>query len=739
MISGINISVLLDSHGQLWIGTYGQGLMRFQDGRIDMLSAPSALPHNNVLYLFDDGEDDIWVGTQGGLLRLSPSAATTITTGDGAPQSINTIYQDPRGPLYVTALNGRLFQVLQQKLIPVPLPGGLDALPIRNVFRDSHGTLWMGTDGQGVARLTGTGAVRYTIKQGLVNDFVRAFCEDRDGSIWIGTDGGLSRFRDGKFQNFNTDTGLAYSSIRQLLLDRRRNLWIGTDGGLDRFSSGAFTSDPLLGRLRGLKIWSIYEDADEGLWIGTHGAGLFLLKGGRLAQFTTGQGLPSNKIHFVTEDAQGNLWMSTPSGIVSVSRHDLEVLPEDSLDKLAVRVYGTSAGLSTNQMNGGVQPAGARASSGELWFPSAQGAVRMKPNVPNWGGAPPVLVEQVLADNEPVPFNAGVRLDPGAGNLEVHYTAIRLRSPERTRFKYRMEGFDSDWTDAGLRRVAYYTNLPPGNYRFHVIAYEIDEPRHTSEQLLNIQWRPHFYQAEWFLGLCAIIAITAGWGVYRLHLRNIRQRFTAVLDERNRLAREMHDTLIQGCVGVSALLEAASTAQGVSSSISNELLDRARHEVRAAVDEARAAVWNLRNSSSGGQDVVKTVSRLAQQISVETGIPVEFSSSGTPAPLGAECEWSLLMIIREALQNAIRHARPRNLSLLLSFDAGIVDVKIEDDGCGFQPRPGSSSNGPHYGIIGMRERAEKLGGRFLLSSAPGKGTQVHLSIPLTRPAQQAAR
>jgi signal transduction histidine kinase len=302
-----------------------------------------------------------------------------------------------------------------------------------------------------------------------------------------------------------------------------------------------------------------------------------------------------------------------------------------------------------------------------------------------------------------------------------------------------MEGFDHDWTDAGLRRVAYYTNLPPGNYRFHVVAYEIDDPRHTSEQILSIQLRPHFYQAQWFLALCGIVALALAWGSYRLHLRNIRQRFTAVLDERNRLAREMHDTLIQGCVGVSALLEAASSALGVSSRISNELLDRARSEVRTAVDEARAAVWDLRNTSKRGQDVVKTVSRLVQQMTTEAGIPLKFSSSGTPVALGAECEWSLLMIIREALQNAIRHARPTSLSVVLDFCDERLCVDIEDDGCGFQPVPGSSPNGGHFGLIGMRERAQRLGGEFVVASLPGSGTQVHLRIPLAASGHRVAR
>jgi ligand-binding sensor domain-containing protein len=305
---------------------------------------------------------------------LSPSAASTITTADGAPQSINTIYQDPRGELFVTALNGKLFRVARQTLAPVPLPAPLGRMAVRNLFRDSHGMLWIGTDGQGVARIDAGRIGRYTMKQGLVNDFIRAFCEDREGGLWIGTDGGLSRFNQGAFQNFDVKHGLVYQSIRALLLDRGGDLWVATDGGLSRMRAGRFVDDPALKRLRGQKVWSLYEDAEGKLWIGTHGAGLFLFKDGAMAQFTTKAGLPSNKIHFIIEDAQGSLWMSGPSGIVAVSRREIESLSGQSTGQLAVRVYSAAEGLSTNQMNGGVQPAGAMLASVEMWFPSAKGA-----------------------------------------------------------------------------------------------------------------------------------------------------------------------------------------------------------------------------------------------------------------------------------------------------------------------------------------------------------------------------
>jgi len=740
ILSDLNISVLRESrNGQLWVGSYGQGLLRYTAGRFVKFSAPSMLPHNNVLALFEDGEDDVWVGTQGGLLRLSPSVASTITAADGAPQSINSIYADAGGELLVAALNGQLFRVARQTLIPVRLPASVSRVSVRNVFRDSHGVLWVGTDGQGIAAISEAGVIRYTTKQGLVSDFTRAFCEDRDGNLWIGSDSGLSRFSRGAFQNFKTENGLVYNSIRALLPDRSGSLWVATDGGLSRLRAGAFVADPALEHLRGQKVWALHEDAEGKLWIGAHGAGLFLLNGGALTQFTTKVGLPSNKIHFIAEDSRGQLWMSGPSGVVAVARRELEAFAQQATGQLAVRVYSTAEGLSTNQMNGGVQPAGALLPSGTLWFPSTKGAVRIAAGSSDRRNAPPVLIEQVLADDQAVPFRNGPSLAPGRGKLEIHYTAIRLRSPDRIRFKYRMEGFDPDWTDAGQRRVAYYTNVPAGNYRFRVVAYEMDDPHNAAEQTLSVAWQPPFYKTAWFLALCALAALSFAWGAYRLHLRNMRQRFAAVLEERNRLAREMHDTLIQGCVGVSALLEAASSAQAVSPSISNELLDRARNEVRATVDEARLAVWNLRHSPGAG--LIAALAELARRSERESGIPVKCEITGAPLALSAEHaeraerERSLLMIIREALQNALRHAAPQQLSISLHFERHRLRVEIADDGCGFDAASlhsvNESADERHYGLLGMRERTEKLGGKFSLTSSHGGGTRVQLNIPLT--------
>ena len=245
------------------------------------------------------------------------------------------------------------------------------------------------------------------MKDGLGNDFVRAFCEDADGGVWIGTDGGVSHWRDGVFQTFKRSTGLVYSSIRMLLIDRTGTLWVATDGGVSWIRSGKLVADPTLDRLRGLRVWALHEDAAGGMWIGTQGAGLFLLKDGALTQFTIAHGLPSNKIHFIGEDRAGYLWLSGPSGVVSVSRADLETMRGNPARHLAVRIYGTPEGLNTNQMTGGVQSAGAITSAGDVWLPSTTGAVRVVPERPERRDNLSLVIGQLIADGQPVAASRG--------------------------------------------------------------------------------------------------------------------------------------------------------------------------------------------------------------------------------------------------------------------------------------------------------------------------------------------
>jgi signal transduction histidine kinase/ligand-binding sensor domain-containing protein len=711
-------SLRQDVEGTVWIGTIGEGMFRYRDGAFSRLTAPASLPGNTVLASFEDSERNTWIGTQTGLLRLSRTAVRTFSLPDAAGADFGTVYPDRDGTIWVTGT--QLFRLSGSLALPQHLPPPLDSVRVRNVFRDSSGVLWFGSDGQGAFRW-GKGSPQ------LVNNihpYIRAFAEDRDGAIWIGTDGGYFRWRAEGIDYYEL-----HQSIRAMRIDRDGDLWVGKDLGLSRLHQGKPAEDAITGRLRGLKVWAIHEDPEGGMWFGTRGSGLFRWKQGNIAVYTTARGMASNSIYQILEDRRGWLWMSGPNGISSVSRHDLDRMAQDPAWVPAVKLYGASDGLGTTQMYGGVQPAGCITAEGEIWFPSSEGPVRIGPDPQRPAGPPPMVINRVLADGRDVPASGALTLPPGDGKLEFHYSAIRLRSPERVRFKYKLEGFEEDWTEATSRRVALYTNVPPGPYRFRVVAFDMDQPRSTSEASLPIRWRPHFYRALWFYALCLVSLAAAVWVAHKMRMRQAHARFAAVLEERGRLAREMHDTLIQGCTGISVLLEAALSLKNSVPETKNQLLESARDQMRATIDEARQAVWNLRSTPATG-GIGQRLTETARQISRQSGVPIDCDTAGAPAALDPESGHHLLLVVREALNNAVRHGRPGRVSVRLEGERGDLRIRIQDDGCGFVPDTASQPGAAHYGIAGMRERIESLGGIFALDSAPGRGTGIEITLPL---------
>jgi len=721
-------SLLADRAGRLWIGSIGGGLLAYDAGRFTGITSPDSPPSSTVLALFEDNEGNIWAGMQTGLLRLSRTAMTTFPLPESANADFGTLYSDHDGSLWVAGT--RLYRINARHdaaaLVDPPLPG----VRVRQVFRDSTGALWIGTEGAGVFRSRGTGeTVQYTRRDGLVNDFVRAFLESRDGSIWIGTDEGISRWRNGVMDNYREPQGLAYFSIRALLCDSRGDVWIGTERGLSHWSHERFVTDSVTERLRPEKIWAIHEDRDGGLWFGTRGAGLFRHRQDQLVQLGTAQGLASNSIFQILEDAAGTFWLSGPNGISAVSRDDLNRAAEQRDFHPAVTLYGLSDGVEATQMYGGVQPAGALTSGDEVWFPSNRGPVRIMPSLARAESVPKVVIEGVVVDGREIPASSRLVVPPGEGKLQIDYSAVRLRSQERLRFRYMLEPFEHSWTDALRRRVAYYTNLPPGGYTFRVQAFEMNMPDSVTETSLAIEWRPHLYRTGWFLVLCGVALLMAVLATYRLRLRQVHARFAAVLEERNRVAREMHDTVIQGCASVSALLEAASIAPQNQES-RRELLDCARGQVRATVEEARRAVWNLRQSGRRSPEVGPLLEQIARQINPASLVPIHIGTSGRAVPLDPAVEHDILMVAREAVSNAVRHARPHEVRLQVDFEQDRIRMQVHDDGCGFDPQQVLISSGEHFGLVGMRERIERLGGRFAVRSSPGLGTDLTAEVPV---------
>lgn len=727
-------ALMLDSSQNLWVGTTA-GLLLYRDGRSTLFSAPDSLPDNQVSAIFEDSEHNLWFGTGNGLIRWSPTPVSTIhSEAKPADDNLRTVYRDRQGSIWVIAASGRTYELRNGRLATPRLPAAAQAYPARTVFEDSDGRFWIGTDGLGVVVVDHGKVTRYASSNGgPSNGFTTAFCEDRSRAVWIGTEGGLARFSGTapltRFHPLRAEfgpgfRGLPYATIRALLLDQADDLWIGTDGGLSRYHAGAFAFDPIIQQLRNRKVWAIYEDSHHAIWLGTRGDGLFRIGEGKLTQFTTANGLPSNYIYQVLGNAQDTLWLASPGGIFTTHSPG----PGES------RLYGTFDALAAGHLSGSIQPAGSASPTGDLWFPSTAGLVHLEPGRIASKAAPPVLIEDVIADGRHVALPSASSLGPGSGELEIHYTAVRLGSPEGIRFRYRLEGSDADWVEAVHERFAHYTNLHPGTYIFRVQAYDTSAPGRSTEASLQILWKPHFYQAWWFFVLLAAAAAGTVWQFHEARMQKVRLG-AAVLEERNRLAREMHDTFVQGCVGAFTMLDAAETFRPQSQPKAWELVERAREQVGNTIEEARQAIWNLRARSA--ESFGARLTELAHSMSRDSSIAIRLHIKGRPGGLAASIEDNILLVAREALVNSLRHAAPTRIDLDLHYTRNSLELKIIDNGCGFVPGPPDHAGGRHYGLVGMRERAEALGGSLYVNSVSHKGTVVGLKIPLNGKAEKS--
>jgi ligand-binding sensor domain-containing protein/signal transduction histidine kinase len=738
-VEGINGTVRVlrqTSDGSLWIGMIGQGIRLSAGNKFTEMTAPDSLPSNTVLNIFEDDEQNLWIGTQAGVLRLTKTPVRIVPLPHSEDSDFGTVYLDRDATLWVVSTD--VFRLHNGIADPYVFPG-LAHIPVRNVYRDRGGTMWVGTDGDGVARLDGNRITRFTVKDGLVNNFVRALLESRDGSMWIATDEGVSHLTPHGFTNYQMRDGLSYFSSRALLEDERGDIWIGTDRGLNHLHAGSFVHDAVTDALSQEKVWAIHEDPDGGLWFGTRNDGLYRWKQKMLNHYTTAQGLASNSIYQILEDAQGGFWISGPNGISLLNRHELDLAADNPSRRLSLTLYGVADEVETTQIYGGRQPSGCLGTQGDVWFPSNKGPIHILKDFAPPTSPPPVVINDVTVDGRSVPINGALTMAPGNSRLEISYAPILLHSQDGMRFRYRLDPFDKNWTDATFRRVASYTNLPAGKYTFHVAAFEVNDPQAVSEASLSVMQRPHFYRTAWFVACCVLLAGATIVGVYRFRLWQIRMRFEAVLDERSRLAREMHDTVIQGCASVSALLEAVASLGGSDGNrLTQDLVEHARTQVRSTIDEARQAVWNLRQQKPSENMFGPSLQRMAEQIGKESGVSIACELTGKPFVLNQFATHELMMMAREAVYNAVLHGKPSRIEIKVCFAKKDLTLEVRDNGSGFDPAVVQPNAERHYGLVGMKERVQSVGGRFKLISSAGKGTDVYIQIPKRVTAAQSA-
>lgn len=718
--------------GDLLVGTAG-GLCRMIDGRFTRLNPGDALSTSTILSLLEDLEGNLWIGTEsGGVNLLKDTKFTTYTVRNGLSNDlVKSIYGDQQGNTWIGTDGGGLNLLKDGKLSVYTTRDGLSSNVVLALFGDDAGNLWAGTP-DGLNRFSRGKFTNYTAADGLANNDVRSIHGDHRGNLWIGTRGGLTRIKDGVFRTFTEVDGLPNDLIATLYEDSKGNLWIGTFGGLGKLTNEEFTTFTNKDGLSSDAVISLYEDSDGTLWIGTNGGGLNRLKDGKLTAYTTRDGLLDDVVYRILEDGENNLWLSCRKGIFQIGKKALDEFASGKSASIAPVAYGTADGMMTRECSGGGDPAGWRGSDGKLWFPTIKGVAmidpgRMKTNAQ----APPVVIEQIRVNDQAISLNDRVELPPGTSRLDLYYTAPSFVAPEKVKFKYKLEGFDKDWIDSGTRRIAYYTNLRPGAYTFRVTASNNDGVWNETGAAFSLYLKPYFYQTYWFYAVCLFVLGLLAWLLFRLRVRAMQAQFGAVLGERTRIAREIHDNLAQELAGISVQLEVVARTMPSEAEAARTNLDRVRKQVRHGIAEARRYVWDLRSPTLESNDLPTALSETARRLTNETAIQAQVEVNGTFRPLPRLVEDNLLRIGQEAVNNAVRHAHPQRILVNLVFDAGRVRLSVQDDGQGFDNQLANNGQAGHFGLIGMRERAEQIGGTLSIHSSEGTGTEVVADVPVS--------
>jgi signal transduction histidine kinase/ligand-binding sensor domain-containing protein len=679
-------TVFMDREGSVWLGLQSNGLARLRTRQLSTVSTEDGLPDDRTRAVFEDSHGSIWIGTFDGLARYSDGRVTKWTTAEGARLGdVRSIAEDSGGNLWVAA-DKTLLSMKDGRLTRVP--GWVDTFEIEVLYKDAAGRLWIGTDGSGVFEYSGGTFKNYRALEGLGSNHVRAMMGDRNGSLWISTFGkGLTRYENGVFTAVTTGNGLS-----------------------------------------GDRVVAMHEDEEGALWFATR-RGLSRLKGGKFFTWTAESGMFTGFVYSIVDDGRGNFWFSSAQGIFRVSKRELRGFADGTVKKIVSVAYGERDGMKTRAGNLGNQPAALKTAAGQLMFTSMNGLVIVDPDrITANNYIPPVYIEKVLMNRKEQPLDRYARLPLGAGELEIHYAALSYTDPEKVRYKYMLEGFDKDWIDAGDRRFTYYANLSPGNYHFRVIAGKLDGLWNESGAGFSFYLEPPFYRRPVFAAIVATPFIFLVWLMYWLRMRGLRVRYSAVLAERNRISRDLHDTLAQNLAGIALQLDAVQMHVPEVDCGLRERLDQACDLTRYSLAEARRAITDLRSDDLECPELAVALPEIAQRLAA--ALQTRIQVTGAPRKLNPDTERNLLRIFQEALANVVKHAQARTLEVELRYAADGLALRVCDDGRGFDPEKIDLAGSGHYGLIGMRERAERIGGHLTLHSRPGHGTELSVEVPL---------
>jgi signal transduction histidine kinase/ligand-binding sensor domain-containing protein len=765
-------SLLRDRDGGLWIGTSGRGLVHMHKGRTDVFNQPDGLSDDDVSDLFEDREGNIWVATVNGLDRFRDFAVATFSVNQGFSSArIVSVLAAKDGSIWLSTLDGlnkwnggrvTIYRDRNNRSESAPkaadrqeiahdLAGsGLPEQGLESLFQDDHGRVWVST-------LRGTGYLendRFISISGIPGGRVHAIVGGAEGDLWIShQDQGLFRLRRGKVvQHFLWSQlghrDFAYTVAADPVVEG--GLWVGfSRGGMVYFKDGQVRGS--YGASDGLaegRINDLHLDRNGTLWAATEG-GLSRVKNGRAGTLTGQNGLPCDAVHWVREDDAHSFWLYMACGLVRVSQSELDAWAagmdkrNDSKWRIKVTVFDSSDGVRSRANAGGFGPHVSKAPNGKLWFRTMDGVAVVDPNhLPFNSVAPPVHIEQIIADRRRHDTisnpSRSLRLPPLLRDLEIDYTALSLVAPEKILFRYKLEGKDHDWQDAGYRRQAFYNDLPPGNYRFRVRASNDRDVWNDAGTFLDFAIAPAYYQTRLFQAACLATFFALLVSLYRLRLRRLARQFRIRMEERvserTRVARDLHDTLLQSFQGVLLNFHSVAYLLPARPAEAQQALENVIEQARQAITEGRNAVEGLRAHTAVTNDLAGAIGRLREELAADQpdrSFP-DFSVNveGAPRNLAPITGEEVYRIAGEVIRNAFRHAQARRIEVEIRYDRRQFRLRVRDDGKGIAPRvlSGGGCDG-HYGLAGMHERAKLVGGKLVLWSELGSGTEAELTIP----------
>jgi len=778
-----------DEAGNLLLGVAG-GIRRFHDGKTEVFPLPGKLQPFTVRTMLDDRDGGFWIATYHvGLIHVHRGRVDVFGQADGlSSDRVEALYEDRENNVWVATVNG-LDRFRNTSVATFSLKGGLSNGEVRSVLADKDGSVWIATPG-GLDRWSEGQIATYNHRDGMLNGLSPAsLFQDRSRRLWLSTTheiGYLERNRfvsvtssyDGRLLDITQDSagdvwmadqqgGLLHLSSGKLVEripwrslghkdfaislaadPSRGGIWIGFFGGGISYFAGdkiqeRYSSTEGLGAG---SVTNLQVDKDGVLWAATD-SGLSRMKNGRFGTIDRKSGLPCDQIHWMIRDDDGSFWLDTPCGLVRLARSEidtwnLEVDDGRATDRvLHPRVFDNYDGVRVHeQAYRPYNPPITKSLDGRIWFVSFDGLSVIDPrHLPFNKVPPPVHIERITANGKTYDASNGLRLPPRIRDLTIDYTALSFVVPEKVQFRYQLQGQDRDWREVANDREIQYSNLAPGNYVFRVTAANNSGVWNEAGALLDFSIAPAYYQTTWFGVLCVAAFLGLLWALYQFRLHQLQQQFTAGLEarvnERTRIARELHDTLLQSFHGLMFQFQAVRNMLPRRPDEAMDVLDGAIGATEQAINEGRSAIQQLRSAQLGEGDLSQwltaTGQELARSQSDNGDVPIfRLTVEGERKTLTALPRDEVCRIAREILRNAFQHAEANQIEVEIRYDDRELRVRIRDDGKGIarQVLQAGGSAG-HWGLRGVRERAQQIGAHLDFWSEAGAGTEVELIIP----------